>query len=82
MTRGVQIVAAHDNNAPHIATSRDSWSHTAMAQLFFHFVQTGQMRVSDMITHRYSPQNAPACYEMLLRDRSSALGVFFDWIPL
>ncbi len=79
MTRGVQIVAAHDNNAPRIGTSRDPWTHAAMSQVFFSYLQSGQMRVSDLVTHRFTPQNAPECYEMLLRDRSKALGVLFDW---
>ncbi len=79
MTRGVQIIAAHDGNPPHASSARDFWTHQEMSDLFFHFLQTGQMRVGDLITHRYTPQQAPQCYEMLLRDRSRALGVIFNW---
>ncbi|HEX9996490.1 MAG TPA: zinc-binding alcohol dehydrogenase [Abditibacterium sp.] len=79
MTRGVQIIAAHDGNPPQTATARDRWTHQEMADLFFHFLQSGQMRVGDMITHRYAPNEAPECYDMLLSDRSRALGVIFDW---
>ncbi len=37
------------------------------------------MRVSDLITHRYSPLEAPQVYEHLRQGRSGALGVIFDW---
>jgi hypothetical protein len=37
------------------------------------------MRVSDLITHRYRPTDAAEAYATLLRDRSAAMGVLFDW---
>ena len=79
MTRGVQIIAAHDGHPPLESSERDYWSSARMAELFFHFLQSGQMRVSDLVTHTYQPHQAPEAYEMLLRDRSAALGVLFDW---
>lgn len=50
-----------------------------MVELFFTYLQRGDMRVSDLITHRYSPQMAPESYRMLQTDRSEAMGVLFDW---
>ncbi len=82
VTRGLCIIGAHDSNPPAVATDHAFWSHANMARLFFAFVERGQMRVSDLITHRYAPQDAPQAYEMLTTDRSAAMGVVFDWTRL
>jgi threonine dehydrogenase-like Zn-dependent dehydrogenase len=37
------------------------------------------MKVSDLITHRYSPVDAPDVYAGLVQDRSSSMGIIFDW---
>ena len=79
ISRGVRIIGAHDMNPPLVATDRDRWSHAVMTELFFNYLLRGQMRVSDMVTHRFAPTEAPACYAQLQRDRSHALGVLFDW---
>ena len=53
-----------------------------MTELFFAYVARGQMRVEDLISHRYDPHNAADAYAMLTRDRSHAMGVLFDWTLL
>jgi threonine dehydrogenase-like Zn-dependent dehydrogenase len=50
-----------------------------MAALFIDYLLQGRMRVSDLVTHRHSPVDAPQVYEGLRRDRSVAIGVIFDW---
>ena len=79
ISRGVQIIGAHDGYPPTIASDRDRWSHAAMTELFFTYLQQGRMRVGDLVSHHFAPEQAPHAYEMLLRDRSTALGVLFDW---
>ena len=37
------------------------------------------MRVGDLVTHRFRPEDAAAAYELLTRDRASAMGVVFEW---
>jgi len=82
VTRGVSIIGAHDSNPPETATDREWWTKPHMAELFFSFLERGQMEVGTLVTHRYSPNDAPAAYEMLLTDRSGAMGVIFDWTQL
>jgi threonine dehydrogenase-like Zn-dependent dehydrogenase len=55
------------------------WSAAEMVALFFDYLQQGRMRVSDLITHRYSPFDAPQVYEQLQQDRAAAIGIIFDW---
>ncbi|HEX8550481.1 MAG TPA: zinc-binding dehydrogenase [Abditibacteriaceae bacterium] len=79
ITRAVRIIGAHDSNPPEAASDRDPWSHITMSELFFTYLQRGQMRVADMETHRFKPHAAPAAYAQLQHDRSTAMGVLFDW---
>jgi 2-desacetyl-2-hydroxyethyl bacteriochlorophyllide A dehydrogenase len=82
ITRGLKVIGAHDTNPPPVASDHLYWSHRNMAQLFFTYLARGQMRTADLITHRYSPEQAAECYAALARDRSAALGVIFDWSAL
>lgn len=79
VTRGVQIIGAHDSMPPHTSSDYEHWTHIEMSQLFFNYLQREQMRVADLVTHRYKPKQAPQAYSDLLKDRSTALGVIFDW---
>ena len=56
------------------------WSHANMARLFFTYLARRQMNVAELITHRYRPDQAQECYDRLTADRSSAIGVLFDWV--
>lgn len=79
ITRGLRIIGAHDNNPPPVGTDHAWWSHLNMARLFFTYVERRQMDVAGLITHRYRPEEAAQCYASLVADRSTAMGVIFDW---
>ena len=80
--RGVTLVGAHSSNPPPTATDYAHWTHKHMTELFFTYVERGQMQVEDLITHHYDPREAPDAYSMLTQDRSQAIGVQFDWTRL
>src|SRR5260370_20862787 len=82
VTRGLSILGAHDSNPPAQSTDHAYWSHQRMAHLFYTYVLRGDMRVTDLITHRYSPADAPEAYRMLREQRATAMGVLFDWTQL
>lgn len=75
----VSILGVHASSAPEVATWRDPWSQAAMADLFFHLVESGRMDLDELTTHRYTPDRAAEVYDDLRRDRSGFLGVFLDW---
>ena len=75
VTRGVRILGAHDGHAPGKETDHNRWTQRNMTDLFFTFLERGQMRVADLITHRYAPQ----AYQMLQTNRATAMGIVFDW---
>ena len=79
VARGVRIVGAHDSHAPEEPAADRRWTGKRMHELFLTYLSRGQMRVKDLITHRYKPEAAREAYSMLLRDRSEAMGVVFEW---
>lgn len=79
ITRGLRIIGAHDGNPPVESTDHAYWSHPRMTELFFTYLQRGDMKVSDLITHRFAPDQAPEAYDLLRERRSSTMGVVFDW---
>ena len=48
-------------------------------ELFLEYVRRGDMRVHDLITHRFRPEQAAQAYETLRENRESAVGVLFEW---
>jgi len=73
VTKGLSILGAHDSNPPAQSTDHAYWSHQRMADLFYTYVLRGDMRVTDLITHRYSPADAPEAYRMLREQRATAI---------
>ena len=80
--RGVTLVGAHSTNPPPVASDYAHWTHNHMTELFFTYLERGQMKVEDLVTHRYDPREAADAYAMLTKDRSQAMGVLFDWTHL
>jgi 2-desacetyl-2-hydroxyethyl bacteriochlorophyllide A dehydrogenase len=80
VTKGLRIVGAHDSNPPAESSDHAYWSHARMTELFFAYLQRGDMRVHDLITHRYAPAEAPQAYGLLSEQRFATMGVIFDWL--
>jgi len=66
----------------HAMMNYKTWDHPAMAALFLNYIAQGRMDVVPLITHRVSPAEAAEVYRMLVQNRSSAMGVLFDWTKL
>jgi threonine dehydrogenase-like Zn-dependent dehydrogenase len=82
VSNSIAILGIHAAMSPAVASEFNPWTANEMAQLFFDYVAQGRMRVSDLVTHRFSPREAPQVYDYLVRDRSAAIGVVFDWTAL
>jgi 2-desacetyl-2-hydroxyethyl bacteriochlorophyllide A dehydrogenase len=79
VSNSISILGIHATARPDETSDFNQWSAQEMAALFFDYLLQGRMRVSDLITHRYSPLDAPKVYEQLQQDRAAAIGVIFDW---
>lgn len=78
VANSLSILGVHALARPVQGSDFYPWGAREMVGLFFDYLQQGRMRVADLITHRFSPLDAPQLYEMVRRDRS-ALGVVLDW---
>jgi 2-desacetyl-2-hydroxyethyl bacteriochlorophyllide A dehydrogenase len=76
LTRQLQVIGTHNQNLP---PQYAYWTAKRQAQLFLLYVQRQQMRVADLITHRFAPTKAAEVYASLEQDRGSTVGVIFDW---
>lgn len=79
ISRGLSIVGAHDNNPPKVASDHAWWTRNHMADLFMTYLLQKRMRVDDLISHRFVPEQAAEAYRRLTEDRATAMGVLFEW---
>ena len=79
LTRQISVRGSHNEVLPPHA---EGWDAQRQMQLFHTYVERGQMRVEDLVTSRFAPQQAPEVYAQLLENRSETIGVVFDWSRL
>jgi threonine dehydrogenase-like Zn-dependent dehydrogenase len=75
----IAILGIHGSMTPDHASEFNPWTRSECTALFFDYLLQGRMKVSDLISHRHSPVDAPQVFANLLEDRSGAMGVIFDW---
>ena len=74
--RQVQIAGTQNDFLP---PSQAWWCAARQIPLFYLYLHRGQMRVSDLVTHRFAPTDAAAAYALLQESRGDTLGVLFRW---
>jgi 2-desacetyl-2-hydroxyethyl bacteriochlorophyllide A dehydrogenase len=76
LTRQLHIVGTHNAKLP---PRHAWWTLARQVLLFLGYIRRGQMRVADLVTHRFAPTDAPKVYELLQASRGDTMGVLFDW---
>ena len=76
VSRGVRIIGSRSSWLP---DARAWWTPPRQIELLHIYLRRGQMRLDDLITHRFVPGDAAEVYPMLMRARGSTIGVVFDW---
>jgi len=77
--KSISILGVHAFVRPDVATIYNPWTYKEMTLLFFEYLMQGKMNVKELITHKFSPEQAPSVYGKLLVDRADSIGVIFDW---
>lgn len=77
--KSIAIMGIHGYAVPDKRTEFTPWTVEEMSHIFFDYLSQGKMNVDDLVTQRVSPLAAPHLYADLLKDRSQALGIVFDW---
>lgn len=75
----ITIIGAHNGSTPACETVFSQWTWRRNCQLYLDLIQRADLRVAEMITHRFSPDEAPEVYNRLLEDRGWAGFIIFDW---
>lgn len=75
----VNIIGAHTSSQAPVKTYDNPWTCERNSETFFKLIYNKQVDMSEMITHRVSYKEAPQMYQMLLKDRTQAMGVVLDW---
>lgn len=73
------IIGTHFTSQPDYETPYNPWTRKRNAELFFNLLSAGYIKVSHLITHRYSWRDAEEAYRLLLRNRANAMGVILKF---
>jgi 2-desacetyl-2-hydroxyethyl bacteriochlorophyllide A dehydrogenase len=79
VSNSLTILGIHGTMHPEAWSEFAPWTRPEMYDLFFDFLAQGRMSVAGLITHRFPITEAPAAYDLLVHDRTSALGVVLNW---
>jgi 2-desacetyl-2-hydroxyethyl bacteriochlorophyllide A dehydrogenase len=73
------IIGAHNSSHPQYETPYNQWTQKRHTELFFNLVADEELDVKSLISHRAPYTEAVRLYEMLLEDRTQAMGVVMEW---
>ena len=73
------IIGTHNGSHPEHAILDNPWTKTRDSEYFFDMVADGELDMAPLISHRGGYAEAVGLYEMLLADRSEAMGVVLEW---
>ena len=73
------IIGAHNASHPPRESLDQPWTQHRDCEMFFDWLADGEIDVARLISHREPFSRAPALYAMLLKDRSTAMGVVLEW---
>ncbi len=74
-----EIVGAHQTAHPSTATPNDPWTKARHAELYYRYLGTDRLGVTDLFSHARTASAAPELYADLLADRTDAMGVRLHW---
>lgn len=82
VSNSIAILGIHASMTPQHDSDFNPWTRREAISLFFDYLLQGRMQVDDLVSHRYSPKEAPQVYDQLRDNRAKYMGVIFDWTKL
>jgi len=73
------IIGAHNYAHTPIETPQNQWTSHRDAELFFDYVADGELDVDCLTSNKVNYTEAVSMYDMLLNDRTKAMGVLLEW---
>ncbi len=75
----ITIIGTHVSSHPPEESFDNIWTRARNTELFFDHIARKELDIGAMISHRAHYKDASKFYQMLLTDRSKAMGVVFEW---
>lgn len=75
----ISIIGTHTSSHPPVETPDNPWTRKRHVELYYDLLAAKELDVEPLITHREHYTKAVELYQMLLEDRSQAMGVVLDW---
>ncbi len=79
IVNGLSVIGAHDMHGEHPASEQAPWNNVRMGDLFFRYLARGDMRVDDLVSHRFQPERAADAYQLVQSRDPAAMGILFNW---
>jgi 2-desacetyl-2-hydroxyethyl bacteriochlorophyllide A dehydrogenase len=73
------IIGTHNSSHPPVESPDNPWTKKRNDEFFFDLIASDEINVKGLISHRESYKKASELYQMLLKDRTQAMGVILDW---
>lgn len=73
------IIGAHNNSHPPHETPDNPWTRERNTELFFDLAERDEVKVRELITHRFPFCDAPKVYQLLGERRGETGIVLLDW---
>jgi len=77
--KGLVIIGAHAATHPAAETPYNKWTRPRNRQLAIELVSRGRLKVKPMITHRFPFDRAVEAFDLLVKDRTQAIGVILEY---
>lgn len=79
--QGITIIGAHNWAAhPRVATTHNRWTRQEDTRYILRLLEKDVLTdIKSLVTHRANYKDAPKLYQMLIEDRTQALGVHMYW---
>lgn len=77
--RNLTILGAHISDMPEKDASPQRWTYEQEGKLFLELLDTGRLKVADLITWPARPEECNAVYEMLAEGGRDHVGITFNW---
>ncbi len=75
----ITIIGAHNGSTPQCETVFSQWTWARNTELYVKLIADGELRVKDMVSHRFPAAEAPEVYRRLLEDRGWAGFLILEW---
>lgn len=73
------IIGTHNSSHPSAETLDNPWTAERDAELFFDLIADGELHLDNLVSNQESYTKAPDLYQMLMKDRSNAMGCIIKW---